>query len=565
MDAALQAHLGGTAVDRLDDAPLDLLEVEEIRIAAEVERERALRERAEPALEGADVRVVDVARAHERDDVAHDVAPELVGDLGDPVELRAAGFEQRDDLVDADFLAGEHALENLTDGRAGARGEWQPCGSSDGGDTSPPAAQSSSRANPSESDAQSTANRTSGSSQRSASRTYSGYTVSRGASVLPIASVATRKRVERRPRSFRIHVVGSDRRHAAPVVDARGDERAELVGVGEVRWCLEVHVRAEHDARGGDGPEELVAIARVVPPHRGARLGQEVLDDHLLHVPVTLVRVADREQRVEPLGARLADPDEDAGGERDRGASRGLERGQPALGGLVGRARVRAAGLPEASRERLDHHSLRRRHRPQAFELRLRERPGIGVGEEPGLLEHRRARGHEVVDGRRVAVGGEPVGGHRVAVLGRLAEREERFVAADRGAPARDVEHVVDREVRSLEVCGRLGERAVTAAVAAQHRERDEHLRREGDAGSVGGIAQARGFRHEVGQRRVEQRRGVHGACHRAQPRSNRANDREPGTSTHSARTRAGMRHERAERASARQERTARAGYPGSQ
>ena len=73
VDPALQAHLGGAAVDRLDDAPLHLLELEQVRVAAEVERERTLRERAEPALERADVRVVDVAVADERDDVADDL------------------------------------------------------------------------------------------------------------------------------------------------------------------------------------------------------------------------------------------------------------------------------------------------------------------------------------------------------------------------------------------------------------------------------------------------------------------------------------------------------------
>ena len=73
MDAALQAHLGGAAVDRLDDAPLDLVEVEEVRVAAQVERQRALGEGAEPALERADVRVVDVAVAHEGDGVADGV------------------------------------------------------------------------------------------------------------------------------------------------------------------------------------------------------------------------------------------------------------------------------------------------------------------------------------------------------------------------------------------------------------------------------------------------------------------------------------------------------------
>ena len=84
VDAALQAHLGRAALDRLDHAPLDLVEVEQVRVAAQVQRQRALRERAEPALERADVRVVDVAVADERDVVADDLAPQLVGDLGDP-------------------------------------------------------------------------------------------------------------------------------------------------------------------------------------------------------------------------------------------------------------------------------------------------------------------------------------------------------------------------------------------------------------------------------------------------------------------------------------------------
>ena len=61
------------------------------------------------------------------------------------------------------------------------------------------------------------------------------------------------------------------------------------------------------------------------------------------------------------------------------------------------------------------------------------------MGEQAGLVEHGRGRGDEVVDGRRVAVRGEPLGGRGVAVLGRLAEREERLVAAELRRRARAI------------------------------------------------------------------------------------------------------------------------------
>ena len=118
------------------------------------------------------------------------------------------------------------------------------------------------------------------------------------------------------------------------------------------------------------------------------------------------MRVGDRDQRVDALGAGLADPDEDPGGERHPRAAGRLERGEPALRRLVGRAVVRAAGLAEAGRERLDHHPLRRAHRAQPRELGLRRARRRWRG---GADRSRRARSSrdrdEVVDGRRVAVG----------------------------------------------------------------------------------------------------------------------------------------------------------------
>ena len=121
MDAALQAHLGGAERFGFGHAARDLVELEQVRRAAQVERQRALGEGAELALERAHVRVVDVAVRHPGDLVAHDALAQLVGDGGDRGDVGAAGAEQRDDLVLADFLAFEHAGEHFGDRAAGVR------------------------------------------------------------------------------------------------------------------------------------------------------------------------------------------------------------------------------------------------------------------------------------------------------------------------------------------------------------------------------------------------------------------------------------------------------------
>ena len=148
--------------------------------------------------------------------------------------------------------------------------------------------------------------------------------------------------LERGPRSFGVHVVRRDRRDAAPVVDAGVEERREIVA--QVGGCLEVHLRTEHQPGRGDGPEVLVGVAGLVAVHRSAGLRQEVLHDDLLHVTVPGVALGDREERVDPLLARLADAHEDPGGERHLRAAGGLER-QPAAVRVSCRGR-RSAGRP---------------------------------------------------------------------------------------------------------------------------------------------------------------------------------------------------------------------------
>ena len=111
--------------------------------------------------------------------------------------------------------------------------------------------------------------------------------------------------------------------------------------------------RQDH-ARQSDGIEELIVRAGRCAVHAGAGLRQEVLDDDLLHVPVTPVRSGNRLERRDAIEAVLADADEDPGRERDRELARGFEGGEPPFGGLVRRAAVAV----EIGPQRLDHHPL---------------------------------------------------------------------------------------------------------------------------------------------------------------------------------------------------------------
>ncbi len=161
---------------------------------------------------------------------------------------------------------------------------------------------------------------------------------------------------------------------------ASNGARSSLRFGGACRWTSAGRI----DPRRGDRPEELVGRARLGAVHRGAGLGQEVLHDHFLHVTVLEVRVRDRDERVDALGARLADADEDAGGERDAGPARGVQRGEPPRRGLVGRAEVRAAGLVQPVGERLDHHPLRRADGAQAKVSSASESaPALAWGSRP--------------------------------------------------------------------------------------------------------------------------------------------------------------------------------------
>ena len=166
---------------------------------------------------------------------------------------------------------------------------------------------------------------------------------------LAVARALGGERVELRPRPLGIHVVGRDRRDAAPVVDARLDQAAvaRLLQVGR---RLDRQRVAEDQARDGDGPQQLVERRLGRIGHARVGLGLEVLDDDFLQMAVRAMQVAQRQQRLDPLLARLADADQDARGERHLRLARGLERGEPQRRHLVGRAEVRRRRARPAAR-----------------------------------------------------------------------------------------------------------------------------------------------------------------------------------------------------------------------
>ena len=114
-----------------------------------------------------------------------------------------------------------------------------------------------------------------------------------------------------------------------------------------------------------------------------------------------------------------------------------LQHPQADLGVLVGGAEVRRALLGEqAPRRRLEHHAHGRRDRLEPLEVLPGHDARVEVRQQAGLLKdadrHRPDVGERVV----VAVRVQPLAGLRPAGLGPVAQREQRFLAAERGALA---------------------------------------------------------------------------------------------------------------------------------
>ncbi len=165
-------------------------------------------------------------------------------------------------------------------------------------------------------------------------------------------------------------------------------------------------------------------------------------------------------------------------------------------GNLVGAVVMRAALLAEPLRRRLQHDALRHRHRPQRGDLGSGHDAGIDVRQQTRLGEHQPGHRGEVGDRRVVTQARQLLARGHPAQLRLVAQREQGLAAAGLGACARDRQHLVGRQVAALAAPRRLDERAVVALVAAQSRQRNEHLARVGDQVAMAGIADDGRCRH---------------------------------------------------------------------
>ena len=306
------------------------------------------------------------------------------------------------------------------------------------------------------------------------------------AQVEPEVFGGRREVVEVRPGALRVDVVGSQGGDPAPVVCSGAHEECELGRVGEVRRHLHPHPGAQHQAGGGDRGDVLEKVGVGCRLHGSAGLGAEVLHDHLLHVTVAGMGVAQGDERLRPVAHGLADADEDAGGERDAGTPGILDHAQSHVGVFVGGSVVHLPGLfVEAAGGGFEHHAHGGGGGAERAELVGGHHTGVQVREHAGLGGDEVGDVGDVVEGGGEAVVVEPRACFRPALFGAVAEGEQGFLASECRALAHDREHLLVAHEHGLallqELAGGVDEDAVVASVATEGRERHEHLARVGD------------------------------------------------------------------------------------
>ena len=92
--------------------------------------------------------------------------------------------------------------------------------------------------------------------------------------------------------------------------------------------------------------------------HPGPGLGSKILDDDFLEMFVGVVQVSQVEEGFQSLASGLADADQNARGERDRGRARITNGHETSRRFLVGRSEMRTAFSAKTVRRTFQHQAL---------------------------------------------------------------------------------------------------------------------------------------------------------------------------------------------------------------
>ncbi|MDE5458946.1 hypothetical protein GWE18_40770 [Bradyrhizobium sp. CSA112] len=124
----------------------------------------------------------------------------------------------------------------------------------------------------------------------------------------------------------------AQRRHSTPVIDAR--VQIALERFIQIRWRLQGNFRRQHEPSDRQSAKHIGHIRFAMMRHRGAGLRPEILDDHLLNVPMPLMNVRDALKAFD--SPNLADANQDSRRHRHRRLASGIEGAKALQRPLVG-------------------------------------------------------------------------------------------------------------------------------------------------------------------------------------------------------------------------------------
>ncbi len=282
-----------------------------------------------------------------------------------------------------------------------------------------------------------------------------------------------------RPGLLRIDEIRRQRRNSAPVIDA-GIEQIGIVRIGEIRRRLNVHFRHQ-EARDGHGAQHFSAAGFGPVCHRGPTLGAEVLHDDFLDVPVLLMQVADRNQRIDALFRRLANPNQNSRGKRNLQPPCILNYAPALRGFLVGSIIVSSVFCEQARAGCFQHEPEARSYARQAFQPFRAHQPGIGMGQQARFAQHLLAHRFQIMECGLISPPAQGIAHLGKEQLGLVAQAEQRLCASRTLTRAHYVHYLVGRHVVRSGLAGIAPERAVAAVVATQIRQGKKHFTGIGD------------------------------------------------------------------------------------